>query len=109
MLRTELAARIAVQHGLTREQATAVVAVIFDTVAQRLVEGGRVELRGFGVFEPRRKRAREGQSPYDGRHYSLPDRVSLAFYASRVMVRRLNGEIRERDARRRAASRDRPD
>ena len=40
---------------------------MFDEIAERLAEGGRVELRGFGSFSTREREARTGRNPRTGK------------------------------------------
>lgn len=43
-----------------------IVDVFFDTIAERLANGGRVEIRGFGAFTTRARDARSGRNPRTG-------------------------------------------
>ena len=43
-----------------------IVATIFDEIGAALARGDRVELRGFGVFSVRRRKARPGRNPKTG-------------------------------------------
>ena len=64
MVRSELVARIAEQYPhLYARDVEAVVETILATMADGLAQGGRVELRGFGVFEPKRREARVRRNP----------------------------------------------
>ena len=62
MTKTELSARV----HLTRRQAEAAIGILFTCIAEALREGDKVELRGFGSFRPRSRRAREGRNPRTG-------------------------------------------
>ena len=42
------------------------VNTIFDSMAQALSQGGRIEIRGFGSFQVKRREAREGRNPKTG-------------------------------------------
>ena len=42
------------------------VKAIFDRMSRQLVEGGRIELRGFGSFSLHKRKARVGRNPKTG-------------------------------------------
>ena len=61
MIRSELLNALAKDNpGLKAEEVEQVVDIFFDEIGQRLAEGGRVELRGFGAFSTREREARAG-------------------------------------------------
>ena len=58
MLRSELIARLAEENpDLKSEDLERVVGVILDEIADALARGDRVELRGFGAFSVRQRKA----------------------------------------------------
>ena len=61
MIRSELLQALAKESpGLRAEEIERVVDVFFDEIAQRLADGGRVELRGFGAFSTRERERPQG-------------------------------------------------
>ena len=59
MIRSELLNSLAQDNpDLRAEEVEQVVDIFFEEIAQRLSEGGRVELRGFGAFSTREREAR---------------------------------------------------
>ena len=91
MIKSELILKIAEQNPHLYEQDAAdIVNAILDTVADALVQGGRVELRGLGVFTAKRRGARAGRNPRKGETIAVPERVYPMFKMSREMLRRLN-------------------
>ena len=75
MLRSEL---IDILHEenphLTRRDMERVVAVVLETIMQTLEQGARVELRGFGAFSVRHRKARAGRNPRTGAPVSVPEK-----------------------------------
>ena len=51
---------------LNKREAEMIVNSIFDSIGQALVEGDRVEIRGFGSFTVRERDAREARNPKSG-------------------------------------------
>jgi len=61
MNKTELIASVAQKTELTKKDAEKAVKAVFDTVAEELAAGGKVQVIGFGTFEVRERAAREGE------------------------------------------------
>ena len=51
MNKSQLIERIAKEEGITIKNAANVVNVVFDSMADSLAKGDRVEIRGFGSFK----------------------------------------------------------
>ena len=63
MNKAELVTRIAEESGLTKKDSEAALNAFVNTVMDALGEGDRVQLVGFGTFEVRHRKAREGRNP----------------------------------------------
>jgi nucleoid DNA-binding protein len=63
MTKRDLVVRISAQTGLAQQQVLEVVQKTFDCISEALAQGGTVELRNFGVFEVRVRKARIGRNP----------------------------------------------
>lgn len=57
--------------NLTSRDIEAIVNVIFDGMTESLAKGDRIEIRGFGSFEVRTRKARKGRNPKTGESVSL--------------------------------------
>ncbi len=66
MIKSELVAKLAEQANLNKSDAERVVSTVFDEITKALIEGNRVELRGFGVLSVRERKARLGRNPKTG-------------------------------------------
>ena len=67
MTRSELIAKLAAKNPtLYHRDIERLVATILDEVSDALERGNRVELRGFGAFSVRERKARLGQDPRTG-------------------------------------------
>ena len=85
MTKSELIARInELNPHLYQSDAERIVSTVFDEIAQALAQGSRVELRGFGVFSTRRRRARPGRNPRTGETIRLPETKTPCFKAGKV-------------------------
>lgn len=80
MARSELIARIAAQSPhLYAKEVEAVVDIILDRIAGALVDGDRVELRDFGFFSVRDRKARAGRNPSTGEAVMVEPKAHVHF------------------------------
>ncbi len=93
MIRSELLQALHKDNPeLRAEEVEQVVDIFFDEIAERLAEGGRVELRGFGAFSTREREARMGRNPRTGASVAVPAKRVPYFKAGKDMRRRLNAD-----------------
>ena len=91
MIRSELVARIAEQNPhLYARDVERVVDAILDRITDALVNGDRVELRGFGAFSTKRMKARDGRNPRSGARVAVSARTTVNFTTGKLMRARLN-------------------
>ena len=91
MIRSELLQQLHKDNpDLRAEEIEQVVDIFFDEIAQRLAEGGRVELRGFGAFSTREREARVGRNPRTGEAVDVPAKRVPYFKAGKEIRKRLN-------------------
>ena len=91
MIRSELLQALHQDNPeLRAEEIEQVVDIFFDEISERLAEGGRVELRGFGAFSTREREARTGRNPRTGESVEVPAKRVPYFKAGKEMRRRLN-------------------
>ena len=93
MIRSELLQALSADNpDLRPEEVEQVVDIFFGEITQRLAEGGRVELRGFGTFSTRQRDARVGRNPRTGETVSVPAKKVPYFKPGKEMRERLNPE-----------------
>lgn len=91
MIRSELLLAMAKENPeLRADDIEQIADVFFDEIAQRLAEGGRVELRGFGAFSTRDRDARKGRNPRTGDAVEVPGKRVPFFKPGKEMRERLN-------------------
>ncbi len=95
MNKTELIEKVAKKTGLTLKDARNVVDAIFSTVpkqgiiASELKSGRKVQITGFGTFQLRKRKKREGRNPQTGETISIPATRFPAFSAGRSLKERV--------------------
>jgi len=91
MIRSELLQKLAEQNPELRpEEVERIVDLFFNQITQRLAEGGRVELRGFGAFSTREREPRRGRNPRTGEAVDVPAKRVPYFKPGKEMRARLN-------------------
>lgn len=91
MIRSELLSVLAKDNAdLRTEDVEQMVDIFFDEISQRLAEGGRVELRGFGAFSTRAREARQGRNPRTGETVKVEAKRVPYFRPGKEMRRVLN-------------------
>ena len=61
MTKKEIVKQISERIGLTQLKTKEIVQQTFDAIVETLIEVGRIELRNFGVFEVKRRKAQGAQ------------------------------------------------
>ncbi len=93
MIRSELLQELHKDNPeLRAEEVEQIVDIFFDEIAQRLAEGGRVELRGFGAFSTREREARSGRNPRTGETVNVAAKRVPYFKAGKEIRERLNAD-----------------
>jgi integration host factor subunit beta len=90
--RAELVARLASTADVSERDAGAVVGTVLGTIGKALVQGDRIELRGFGVFSVRQRAAREARNPRTGETVQVTDKKTVHFKAGRQLHQVLNDD-----------------
>lgn len=92
MIKSELIERLAQETHLSIQNAKIVVETIFDEISKTLAEGGRVELRNFGIFSMRTHKARMGRNPKTGEQVFVAEKKAPYFKPGKAVLKALNGK-----------------
>jgi nucleoid DNA-binding protein len=86
MTKADIARAVYDRHGgISLQDCQRVVDVIFATIKQRLLDGERVHIVGFGTLEIIERRSRRGRNPATGESIELPARRALVFRPARAI------------------------
>jgi len=92
VIRSDLVNKIAEIHTeLYHRDAEIVVAAILEEIVEALSRGDRIEIRGFGVFAVKHRKARVGRNPGTGELVQVKDKMVPYFKPGKEMRARLNG------------------
>ena len=89
MTKSEIAKLISSQVGVSCVCVKEVVQGVLNGIIDTLVSEGRIELRNFGVFEVRRRKARTARNPHTGKTVRVPERARVVFRPGLELTRRL--------------------
>ena len=92
MTKADLVERVASAIGprVTKKECALVIDAFLAAVKEALVRGDGIELRGFGTFKVRRRKARKARNPRTGEPVEVPARDLPVFRPSRLLRSRVN-------------------
>lgn len=85
MNKTELVVAVAEKAGITKAEASKVVAATFDAITEALASGDKVTLVGFGTFSVKDRAARTGINPRTKETVEIPATKTPAFKATNAL------------------------
>ena len=91
MNKSELVASVAAQTGLTKKDTEITVNAALDALEAELKRGGKVQLIGFGTFEVKARKARQGRNPQKpGEVVKIPASKAPVFKAGKALKDAVN-------------------
>lgn len=86
LTKRDLVTRISAETGLSQQQTLDVVQKTLNYISEALSKGDKVELRNFGVFEVKVRKARIGRNPNEPEtDVPIPARSVVKFKAGKEM------------------------
>lgn len=85
MNKSELISVVAEKAGLTKKDTEKVVNAVFDGIGDALAKGDKVQVIGFGTFDVRERKAREGRNPATGDTITIPAVKVPVFKAGKAL------------------------
>jgi len=76
------------RRDISKKDIEIIVNTVFDSMRKALIDGDRIEIRGFGSFTIKHRESRQGRNPKTGSSVSIP--------AKRVPFFTVGKELRER-------------
>lgn len=85
MTKKEIVRQISERADLTQLKVKEIVQWTFDAIIKTLIEDGRIELRNFGVFEVKRRKARKARNPRTDEKVFVPEKNVVTFQPGKEM------------------------
>ena len=84
MTKRDLVIRISNETGLVQQQVLDIVQRTLDYIAEAVARGEKVELRNFGVFEVKIRKARVGRNPQTGEPIQIKAKTVVKFRVAKA-------------------------
>src|SRR5436190_3422136 len=85
----EIVRQISEYLGLTQLKTKEIVQKTFDAIVETLLREKRIELRNFGVFEVKRRKARKARNPRTGEKVDVEPKNVVTFKPGKEMEERV--------------------
>lgn len=89
MTKKDIVLKISDDTGIKQIDVKKVVQKTFDAIVDSLVQFNKVELRNFGVFKIKERRARTGRNPRTGEVVPVPPRKVVVFKPGLEMKKKI--------------------
>lgn len=89
MTKKEIVKQISEQLGLTQLKTKEIVQKTFDAIVDTLLSERRIELRNFGVFEVKKRKARKARNPRTGERVDVEPKFVVTFKPGKEMEERV--------------------
>lgn len=87
----------AIGPGVTKKDCALIVDGLLNAIKQALETQNNIEIRGFGTFKVRRRKARVARNPRTGERVDVPARMVPVFKPSKDLRGRVAGENEDED------------
>jgi DNA-binding protein HU-beta len=81
---------IAQKLSITQKESSDFLNAFIETIEEKLIEGDKVRLVGFGTFLTRKRESREGRKPSTGEKIIIPASIAPAFKPGKRLKEKLN-------------------
>ncbi|MCL5981528.1 MAG: HU family DNA-binding protein [Firmicutes bacterium] len=85
MNKSELVSVVAEKAGMTKKDTEKVVSAVFDGITEALSKGDKVQIIGFGTFDVRDRKEREGRNPATGAAIKIAAVKAPVFKAGKAL------------------------
>ena len=93
MTKAEIINEVSNATGLTKVETEAVLEGIIKSISGSLKKNKRVDIRGFGSFIVKKRKAREARNPATNETVSLKERFVPTFKVSKILKKAVNQSL----------------
>ncbi len=91
MNKSELIEALAAKKGLSYKKAEEIINVIFESMTNALLDGDRIEIRGFGSFVVKDYQAYTGRNPKTGESIAVKSKKLPFFKVGKELKEKVSG------------------
>jgi len=96
MVKSELVQKLCNIHpNILRKDIEKIFDIIFSEIAEGLRRGENIEIRGFGTYKVKKRRARIGRNPKNSETIQIPEKKTIRWKMSKILYNRLNENFTE--------------
>ena len=92
MNKRELVTVVATKTGLTKKKTELVLTTILETIVEVISSGEKLTLVGFGSFEARNRKEKEGRNPNTAEKIYIPASRLPVFSVGKFFKKRVNSQ-----------------
>ena len=97
MIRSELLKKLCDLHpNILRKDIEKILEIIFYEITEALKRGENIEIRGFGKFKIKKRKARTGRNPKNSQPVEIPEKNAIKWKMSKIFFRKLNKNFTEK-------------
>jgi nucleoid DNA-binding protein len=85
MTKQDIVEDIALRTGLTKKEVSEAVELFLKNIGRALADGRHLEIRGFGTFKVKERKARMARNPRTGEAVPVPARRVPVFKVSKML------------------------
>jgi nucleoid DNA-binding protein len=93
MTKADLVEAIATETGVSKNHTAIIVDGMLDAICRALSDGKHLEIRGFGTFKVRERRARRARNPRSGDEVLVPAKIVPVFKPSKELKSQIMGAV----------------
>ena len=91
MVRSELLQKMCnLYPNILRRDIEKILEIIFFEFAESLCRGENIEIRGFGTYKIKKRKARVGRNPKNSELVQIPEKKAIKWKMSKIFFNRLN-------------------
>jgi integration host factor subunit alpha len=90
MTKADLVDMLHNKTGITKDEASACLETVLETIKKTLEDCETVKIAGFGIFSVRKKKSRNGRNPRTGEALMISARKVMTFKPSMVLKSAIN-------------------
>ena len=91
MNKSDLAVALAREAGLPVQKSDEIVNLVFETMSRSLINGDRIEIRGFGSFMVKKYKDYTGRNPRTGDKIAVRGKKLPFFKVGKELRKKVNG------------------
>ena len=96
MVRSELESKLAEQNpNILRKDIEKIVDIILIEISEALAKGESIEIRGFGSYKVKIRKARIGRNPKNSKTIKIPEKKAIKWKMSKTLFKKLNNNFTE--------------